>query len=190
MLRKSSNAGSSLWRLEGKLRGVEIEPGVRFYGRPILHRSGGSQILIREGVIIRSAIRSNPMGCFQPSVIRTLANGALIELGRNVGLSATVICAAKSITIGEGTITGAGVVIADTDFHEPQGEWGWSADCKTSARPVVIGRGVFIGARAIILKGVTIGDRAVIGAGSVVTKDVPARTIAAGNPARIIKPVD
>ena len=53
-------------------------------------------------------------------------------------------------------------------------------------QPVVIGRGVFIGARAIILKGVTIGDRAIVGAGAVVARDVPARHIAVGNPARVI----
>jgi len=48
---------------------------------------------------------------------------------------------------------------------------------------VIIGRGCFIGARAIILKGVTIGDCAVVGAGAVVTRDVPAGHLAAGNPA-------
>ena len=51
---------------------------------------------------------------------------------------------------------------------------------------MIIGRGVFVGAHAIILKGVTIGDRAVVGAGAVVTQDVPARQLAVGNPARIL----
>lgn len=58
-----------------------------------------------------------------------------------------------------------------------------------ASAPVIIGDDVFIGARAIILKGVTIGDGAVIGAGSVVTKSIPPRVIAAGNPARIIKEI-
>lgn len=49
---------------------------------------------------------------------------------------------------------------------------------------------VFIGARSIVMKGVTIGDGAVVGAGSVVTKDVPANTIVAGNPARVIKTIN
>ena len=56
------------------------------------------------------------------------------------------------------------------------------------ARPVRIGRGCFIGARAILLKGVTLGDRAIVGAGAVVTRDVPAGHIAVGNPARILPP--
>ena len=53
------------------------------------------------------------------------------------------------------------------------------------AQPITIGRGVFIGARAIVLKSVTIGDRAIIGAGAVVTCNVPARHIAVGNPAQV-----
>jgi maltose O-acetyltransferase len=56
-----------------------------------------------------------------------------------------------------------------------------------SAKPIHIGSNVWIGSGAIILGGVTIGDHAVIGAGAVVTKDVPARTVAVGNPARVIK---
>lgn len=55
---------------------------------------------------------------------------------------------------------------------------------------IAIGDGAFIGARAIILLGVTIGERAVVGAGAVVTRDVPARTVVAGVPARVIKSVD
>jgi len=56
---------------------------------------------------------------------------------------------------------------------------------RPNARPIKIGRNVFIGTRAIILKGVTIGDRAVIGAGAVVTKDVPADHLAVGNPCSV-----
>ncbi len=54
-------------------------------------------------------------------------------------------------------------------------------------RPVSIGNDVWIGARVIILPGVTIGDGCVIGAGAVVTKDVPAYSVCAGNPAKVVK---
>jgi len=187
LIANASAFTSPLWVAEARMRGISVEPGVRFFGRPMLHRSRGAEIVIRRGAMIRSALRSNILGCFQPSAIQTVARGARIELGERVGISATAICAATSITIGEGTIIGAGAMIVDTNFHEPQGEWGWNSDCMKSARPVRIGRGVFIGARAIILKGVTIGDRAVIGAGAVVAKDVPAGATAVGNPARVVK---
>ena len=82
--------------------------------------------------------------------------------------------AALRIHIGEGTFVGAGTMIFDNDFHSPVGEWSWGDAVPDNPKPVIIGRGAFIGARAIILKGVTIGDRAMVGAGAVVTKDVPA----------------
>jgi len=78
-------------------------------------------------------------------------------------------------------------MIIDTDFHNPIGDWEWDSDAVRCSKPIVIGRGVFIGARAIILKGVSIGDRAVVAAGAVVTKDVPSLVIVGGNPAKIIK---
>jgi maltose O-acetyltransferase len=56
-----------------------------------------------------------------------------------------------------------------------------------SALPITIGKNVWVGSGAIVLGGVTIGDDSVIGAGAVVTKDVPARSVAVGNPARVIK---
>jgi acetyltransferase-like isoleucine patch superfamily enzyme len=97
-----------------------------------------------------------------------------------------VVCAARSIEIGESTILGSGAMVVDTDFHQPTGQWEWDNNCETGAEPVKIGRGVFIGARAIVLKGVTIGDRAIVGAGAVVTRDVPAGGVVGGNPARAI----
>jgi len=79
------------------------------------------------------------------------------------------------------------VVVTDTDFHPvaPEGRRAASVAAASMA-PVLIGNEVFIGARAVVLKGVTIGSGAVIGAAAVVTHDVPPRAIAAGNPARII----
>jgi len=176
---------SSIWKLEAKFKGAQCAPDVLFLGRPLISRCAGSTMIFSEGVRIHSALRSNPMGCFQPAVLRTMTPEARLELAQNVGLSAAVIVAGNSIVIGEGTIIGAGAMILDNDFHAPGDQWKWICDYKSNARPVRIGRGVFVGARAIILKGVTIGDRAVIGAGAVVSRDVPAGAIAVGNPAMI-----
>ena len=71
-------------------------------------------------------------------------------------------------------------------FGEPK-EDGSFEFCKTQTAPVIIGNNVWIGGGAIICPGVTIGDRCVIGAGSVVTKDVPDDSVAVGNPARVIR---
>ena len=176
---------SPLWALEARRKGARLEGRQQFFGRPLISVAVGSTLRLGDGVIVNSALRSNPLGCAQPCVLRTLAPGAELVLGRNVGLSATVLCALKSIQIGEGTLFGAGVLVLDNDFHCPADGWQWGEALPDSARPVVIGRGVFVGARAIILKGVTIGDRAVIGAGAVVTREVPARHCAVGNPARV-----
>ena len=179
---------SQVWKWEARWRGVTIQGRLDLAGRPIMSVARGSRLILGDGVVLFSALRSNPLACFQPCVLRTLAPGAELRLDRNVGLSGTILCAGRSIQIGEGTIFGSGATVIDNDFHLPQGEWNWRSDYTETARPIVIGRGVFVGARAIILKGVSIGDRAVIGAGAVVTHDVPSSTIATGNPARIVGP--
>lgn len=143
-----------------------------------------SRIILSEGVRIVSALRSNPLGCPQPSVLRTLAPGAELRLGARVGLSAAVLCAGKEITIGDDTILGSGAMIIDNDFHVLEPDGTWRNEYSEGARPIRIGRSVFIGARAIVLKGVEIGDYAIIGAGAVVTRNIPANAIFAGNPAR------
>jgi acetyltransferase-like isoleucine patch superfamily enzyme len=179
---------SFLWRWEARFKGVEFQGRSAFLGRPLISVAKGARIVLGDGVRVASAVRANPLGCFQPSALRALAPGAQLILGPNSGISATAICAGLSIEVGEGTIMGAGAMVVDNDFHRPAGQWSWDDECQANARPIKIGRGVFVGARAIILKGVTIGDRAVIGAAAVVTRDVPPGHRAVGNPARIIPP--
>ena len=175
-----------IWQLEAKLKGIQCDGWIQFEGRPILSKFPGSKIIFRKGVRLGSAVRSNPLGCFQPTVVRTLAPNAELILDENVGISGTVICAGVGVRVGSGTIVGSGAMILDNDFHTFDEERGWLNEYQLNARPIVIGRNVFVGARAIILKSVNIGDRAVIGAGAVVTRDVPAGQVVAGNPAEVI----
>jgi hypothetical protein len=176
---------SSVWRLEAVFKGVKFEGKAEILGRPMISLAKGSRIILGDGVRIYSAVRSNPLGLSQPCVLRALNPTAELRLEKGVGLSGAVICAGTRVHIGEGTILGAGAMVIDNDFHQPEGEWGWRADYQTGARPITIGRGAFVGARAIILKGVTVGDRAWVGAGAVVSRDVPTGHIAVGNPARV-----
>lgn len=93
------------------------------------------------------------------------------------------IQSAVGVTIGSGCAIGDEVIIQDTNFHEVD-EGG-----APKVAPVTIGKNVWIARRAIILPGVSIGDHAVVGAGSIVTKDVPAKTVVAGNPAKWVRDV-
>ena len=181
-------AASIFWLWEAKFKGVQFQGTAMFLGRPLISVAPGAKIVLGDGVRIASARRANPLGLAQPSVLRALASQAQLVLGAGVGLSGAVLCAGNSIEIGQQTILGAGAMVLDTDMHAPSGDFDWRVEFVTNSRPIKIGRGVFIGARAIILKGVNIGDRALIGAGAVVAGDVPAGHVAVGNPARILEP--
>lgn len=186
--RGSVRIASGLWRFEAKLKGFQFEGDSQFLGRPIMSRHASSTVRIGAGVRCYSAVRANLIGCPQPSVLRTLSPGSRLSLGSNVGLSAAVLVAALSIVVGDDTQIGSGAVIVDNDLHslDPTGRWG-ELD-PSEARPVNIGKRVFIGARAIILKGVSVGDDAVVGAGAVVTRSVPSGCLAVGNPA-VARPI-
>lgn len=110
-----------------------------------------------------------------------LFKDAKLKLGSGFFNSNIKIRCHEKIEIGEDVAISHDVTIMDSDAHEGL----WKGYEKT--KPIKIGNHVWIGTRVTILKGVTIGDNAIIAAGSVVTKDVPNNTIVAGVPAKVIK---
>ena len=110
--------------------------------------------------------------------------GAEIMIGNGSIINGSRISAKNKITIGDNCSIAPEVVIMDSDFHEVG-----NFDKESTAKPITIGNNVWIATKAVILKGITIGDHAVIGAGAIVTKDVAPYTVVAGNPAKFIKDV-
>lgn len=155
-----------------------------FNGKTLLAVAPGGSVQFGRSVVINSGIHT-----IIPSLTKINVWGKLV-IGDYSGLSSTVIICMNSIEIGRYVNIGAGCVILDTDMHSTD----WKMRSRkghdtTNAKnaPIKIRDNVFIGARTIVLKGVTIGEKSIIAAGSVVTKDVPANCIAGGNPCRVIK---
>jgi acetyltransferase-like isoleucine patch superfamily enzyme len=169
-----------------RARNVVCGSGVRLYGLPIIVRAAGASIVLGDRVALRSRAANNPL-IARPCTLAALRDGAVIEIGSDVGMSGVTLVATTEIKVGPRTLIGAEAMILDSDFHplDPlQRRVHQTAGAKSA--PVCIGSDVFISARAIILKGVTVGDGAVIAAGAVVSKDVAPGDIVAGNPARTV----
>lgn len=163
------------------------------YGRNLkIHGSIGIKLAVRAKVIIGCNFYSSN-GHFINPISRNI-NGCIsvnkdaeIIIGDNVAISSTSIWARKSIKIGDNVKIGGDSLVLDSDYHSIDhiSRRSKAYDIPLN-KSVVIEDDVLIGARCIVLKGVTIGARSVIGAGSVVTKSIPADSIAAGNPCRVI----
>ena len=152
-----------------------------------LHISPSASVVIGNNVLIKSGFPDNPVG----GSLRTgiwAERGARLTIGNDTGLANVTIVCSKSISVGENTFIGGGTVIYDTDFHslDPAVRVRGNDD-HVRASPINIGNECWIGGHCIILKGVTVGNQAIVGAGSVVTKDIPPGQIWAGNPAKFIK---
>lgn len=116
----------------------------------------------------------------------SVSRNASLDIGDDTFINTgTLVSATRSITIGRGCRIGNDVLIMDSDFHNVD-----SRDAEPKSADIVIADGVWLAARVTVLKGVRIGEGAVIAAGAVVTKDVPAYTLAAGVPARVIRRLD
>lgn len=168
-----------------RYKGVDTKFGyVRLEGIPIISKFKGSKISLGNGCTLVSRSKSNIAGINHPVIIATLTSHAIISIG-NVGISGSSICAAKFISIGDYSGLGANSCIYDTDFHPIDAHIRRTKNSIENAKSkeVKIGKDVWIAANVIILKGVQIGDEAIVGAGSVVTSSIPTKTIYGGNPA-------
>ncbi|MBL5950321.1 acyltransferase [Enterobacter asburiae] len=110
-----------------------------------------------------------------------------IVIGKRVVLQGTAIISYNSITIEDDVIFGPNVTLMDSSGHPLSNRGTKDEASRITSAPVLIKNNAWIGINCIILKGVTIGSHAVIGAGSVVNIDIPDYAIAVGNPAKVIR---
>ena len=166
-----------LW---ARMQGAEVGERVIIHGLPILRRKGG-RIVIENDVTINATTWSNPLVSMRTSLFA--GPDGVLKLKAGSGISGCRVVAFSEVEIGEGSMIGAGSLICDSDMHEvPLG-----AGALVKSSPIRIGKRVFIGANCVVLKGVTIGDEAVVGAGSVVTRNVESHTVVGGNPAKKLR---
>ncbi len=160
---------------------------VKLRGFCVIFSFPGCSINLGRGTI-NSSFTSNMLGLWQRTIM-VARYGGKIEIGDGFGISGSTIYSTCSIKIGNNATIGANCKIIDNDFHplDPdQRREGRNEEC-TKRAPITIGNDCFIGMNSIILKGTTLGNNVVVGAGSVVHGTFPDNCIIAGNPAKIIK---
>lgn len=160
-----------------------------YAGRPTLyqplHTAGGGVIEFRGNVKLGVYPSAHFLSTCAYIEARNESASVIIDSDTWISNGFTAIAEHTSIRVGQRVRIGTLVEILDSDFHglslalrnQSKAEW---------ARPVVIEDDVFIGANVRVLKGVVIGRGSVVGSGSIVTRSVPAGSIVAGNPAKVI----
>jgi acetyltransferase-like isoleucine patch superfamily enzyme len=146
--------------------------GVRLQGRAVI--GGGGRILLGRSVVL--------MGHVVPVEILARRGGTVAIGDQTVINYGVSISAHESVTIGRQCHIGHYVFIYDNDQHDIENKF-----MLPPSRAVVIEDRAWLGTRAMVLKGVRIGHDAVVGAGSIVTQDIPPRSIAVGSPARVVR---
>ena len=156
--------------------------GERFQMEFLPYMSGHGSI--RIGARVRLSGKSNFIFCNRVYERPELVFGDDSFLGHNCAIRV-----AQKVTIGKNCLIAAGVKMQDYDGHPIDAGQRREGQPPPSdgVKPIIIGNDVWIGNGALILKGITIGDRAIVGAESVVTKNVPSDVVVAGNPARVVK---
>jgi acetyltransferase-like isoleucine patch superfamily enzyme len=149
---------------------LTLEPGVQIAHKLVI----GGTVKVTIGANSRLSKRVSIYGKGQ------------VTIGQNVFLNGANIGCHDSVTIGDHCLI-SDCFIADTDYHNLQPHLRHAPPGPKVMAPIVIHRNVWIGARATVLKGVTIGENSVVGLGSIVRQSVPENVVVIGNPAQIVK---
>ena len=173
-----------------KLRGNGVKySDLSTNGIPMIEVSIGGKFIIGNNFHMQNGRHYNKIGRQQPCIF-TVAKGGTLTFGENVGISHSAFFCTSKITLGNNVMIGGNCVFYDTDFHSlnflHRRDRLIDHENQKSA-PILIHDDVFIGAHSTILKGVTIGEKSIIGAGSIVSKSIPPNEIWAGNPIAFIR---
>ncbi len=173
-----------LW-IEPVMRSVCARMGRGFRAEQLPYMRGKGRIILGDRIYLSGR------SCFYFMRIPGGGSGSepVITVGSDtfIGNGCTLSCA-NAVTLGARCLIASGVRIHDNDGHPLDTDRRSRGEAITleETAPVVIGDNVWIGANAVILKGVEIGDNSVVATGAIVTRDVPANSVVAGNPARIV----
>ncbi len=160
---------------------IKIGAGTKFWGHANLKKEPGTFLEIGKYCRFRSTHTSNLIGVNRPCIISVQGpEKSRLSIGNNCGFSGTVIGCFLEVTIGNDVMCGANTLITDSNWHPNDKR-------SDQPKPVIIEDHVWLGVNVTVLKGVRIGKNAVIGANSVVTKNIPNDAIAAGNPCVVIR---
>jgi len=187
--RLGGTCSTLLFRLLAPFHNVRCGRSLEIYGLPVLRSPAGRIILGDYVQLISSSWRAGASGIAGPLRLRTVFPTAEITFDEGSAMTGGSITArSKSIRIGRRTMIGPDCLITDSDFHTawpPESRGDYGGDEADAA--VTLGNNVWLGARCIVLKGVTIGDNSIVAAGSVVVKSIAPNSLAAGNPASVVK---
>jgi carbonic anhydrase/acetyltransferase-like protein (isoleucine patch superfamily) len=168
--------------------GLEVGIGVRFVGTPIIDLRKNARAVLGDGVVLNSSNRGYHAAMASPVKLMADRAGAVISIGSRTRLNGATVHAWNRITIGDNCLVAAGVQIFDANGHalapSHPADRLFVAD---EPRPIRIEDNVWLGLNVIILPGSSIGEGSVIAAGSIVSGDIPAGVLAAGQPARVVR---
>lgn len=143
----------------------------------------------KRNALLREMLAEIGEGCYIEPPFHANWGGHHVHFGKNIYANFNLTLVDDThIYVGDFTMFGPNVTVA-TAGHPVLPELRESAGYQYNM-PVHIGRNCWIGAGAILLPGVSVGDQSVIGAGSVVTRDIPANTVAVGNPCRVLRAIN
>lgn len=174
---------------------VQCGSGLRLIGLPAIRRAPRGVIRIGNNCKFISVFSANSHGVSRPCFLSAISVGSEIHIGNDCGLSGTIITASQKVVLGDRVQCGANTLITDNDAHSLDASVRRAEMERrlppgvehTISKPVIIRDDVWLGMGVTVLKGVEIGERAVIGAGSLVTKSIPPDSLAVGTPAKVIK---
>jgi maltose O-acetyltransferase len=158
------------WHLRGA---TQKAANVRLWGRPLIHNHG--RLIIGDRVRLVSTVV--PIELTVASGTLEIQDRVFINYGCSIGTR-------ELVRIGQDCAIGSYVMIIDNSFHRLEPE---RRNELPESAPVILEQNVWLGTRVIVLPGVTIGSGSVVGAGSVVTRDIPPRSLAVGSPARVVR---